>query len=93
MRPAVRPHHDDRGAASPLQDGLERGRACNTKAAAAAAVGEVVAMWLKVDGLAREPIYTDAEKERFENQTKVWAILNALRSHGVKLASTTMPHV
>ncbi|KAF7067211.1 hypothetical protein CFC21_073130 [Triticum aestivum] len=71
----------------PLQDGLESGRACNAKAAAA--VGEVLAMRLRVDGLAREPIHADAskevEKKGFKNRTKVWAILNALRSHGVNL--------
>ncbi|KAG8050358.1 hypothetical protein GUJ93_ZPchr0009g2178 [Zizania palustris] len=71
----------------PLRDGLECGRTCNAKAAAA--VGEVLAMRLKVDGLAREPIYADAakevEKKGFKNRTKVWAILNALRDHGVNL--------
>ncbi|RCV12824.1 hypothetical protein SETIT_2G298900v2 [Setaria italica] len=74
-------------AERPLRDGLECGRACNAKAAAA--VGEVLAMRLKVDGLAREPIHADAAKEvakkGFKNQTKVWAILNALRNHGVNL--------
>jgi len=74
-------------AERPLRDGLECGRACNAKAAAA--VGEVLAMRLKVDGLAREPIYANAEKEvakkGFKDQTKVGAILNALRSHGVNL--------
>uniref|UniRef100_A0A0D9XGE3 Uncharacterized protein n=1 Tax=Leersia perrieri TaxID=77586 RepID=A0A0D9XGE3_9ORYZ len=71
----------------PLRDGLECGRACNAKAAAA--VGEVLAMRLKVDGLAREPIHADAakevEKKGFKNRTKVWAIFNALRDHGVNL--------
>ena len=71
----------------PLRDGLECGRACNAKAAAA--VGEVLAMRLRVDGLAHEPIHADAakevEKKGFKNRTKVWAILNALRSHGVNL--------
>ncbi|XP_008800547.1 50S ribosomal protein L18 [Phoenix dactylifera] len=70
-----------------LKEGLECGRTCNAKAAAA--VGEVLAMRLKVDGLAQEPIYADAakevEKKGFKNRTKVWAILNALRSHGVNL--------
>ncbi|KAF8759343.1 hypothetical protein HU200_010384 [Digitaria exilis] len=75
-------------AERPLRDGLQECvRACNAKAAAA--VGEVLAMRLKVDGLAREPIHADAAKEvakkGFKNQTKVWAILNALRSHGVNL--------
>lgn len=71
----------------PLKAGLECGRTCNAKAAAA--VGEVLAMRLKVDGLAREAIHADATKEvqkkGFKNQTKVWAILNALRSNGVNL--------
>uniref|UniRef100_J3MZW1 Uncharacterized protein n=1 Tax=Oryza brachyantha TaxID=4533 RepID=J3MZW1_ORYBR len=71
----------------PLRDGLECGRTCNAKAAAA--VGEVLAMRLKVDGLAREPIHANAakevEKKGFKNRTKVWAILNALRDHGVNL--------
>ncbi|KAG6467865.1 uncharacterized protein LOC122035183 [Zingiber officinale] len=71
----------------PLKEGLECGRTVNAKAAAA--VGEVLAMRLRVDGLAREPIHADAAKEvakkGFKNQTKVWAILNALRSHGVNL--------
>ncbi|XP_072968356.1 uncharacterized protein [Typha angustifolia] len=70
-----------------LKAGMECGRTCNAKAAAA--VGEVLAMRLKVDGLALEPIYADAnkevEKKGFKNRTKVWAILNALRSHGVNL--------
>ena len=71
----------------PLRDGLECGRACNAKAAAA--VGEVLAMRLRVDGLAQEPIHADAtkevEKKGFKNRTKVWAILNALRDRGVNL--------
>ncbi|KAJ6815520.1 uncharacterized protein M6B38_345485 [Iris pallida] len=71
----------------PLQEGLECGRTCNAKAAAA--VGEVLAMRLKVDGLAQEVIHADAakevEKKGFKNRTKVWAIFNALRSHGVNL--------
>ncbi|CAL9073679.1 Ribosomal L18p/L5e family [Musa troglodytarum] len=70
-----------------LKAGLECGRTCNAKAAAA--VAEVLAMRLKVDGLAREPIHADAtkevEKKGFKNRTKVWAMLNALRSHGVNL--------
>ncbi|MQM16600.1 hypothetical protein Taro_049559 [Colocasia esculenta] len=70
-----------------LKDGLECGRFCNAKAAAA--VGEVLAMRLKVDGLAFEEIHADVakevEKKGFKNRTKVWAIVNALRSHGVNL--------
>ncbi|XP_026660383.1 50S ribosomal protein L18-like [Phoenix dactylifera] len=70
-----------------LKKALECGRTCNSKAAAA--VGEVLAVRLKVDGLSQEPIYADAakevEKKGFKNRTKVWAIFNALRSHGVNL--------
>jgi len=71
----------------PLKEGMECGRTCNAKAAAA--VGEVLAMRLKVDGLAKETIHADAakevEKKGFKNSTKVWAIFNALRSHGINL--------
>ncbi|KAG0453770.1 hypothetical protein HPP92_025074 [Vanilla planifolia] len=70
-----------------LKEGLECGRTCNAKAAAA--VGEVLAMRLKVDGLAQEAIHANAakevEKKGFKNRTKVWAIINALRGHGVNL--------
>ncbi|XP_020276385.1 uncharacterized protein LOC109850726 [Asparagus officinalis] len=71
----------------PLKEGLECRRTCNAKAAAA--VGEVLAMRLKVDGLAQERIHADAakevEKKGFKNSTKVWAVFNALRSHGINL--------
>lgn len=71
----------------PLKEGMECSRTCNAKAAAA--VGEVLAMRLKVDGLAQETIHADAakevEKRGFKNSTKVWAIFNALRSHGINL--------
>jgi ribosomal protein L18 len=46
-------------AERPLRDGLGCGRACNARALAV--IGEVLAMRLKVDGLAREPIYANAE--------------------------------
>ena len=49
-------------AERPLRDGLECGRACNAKAAAA--VGEVLAVRLKVDGLTQEPIYIPQRGER-----------------------------
>lgn len=71
----------------PLKVGMECGRTCNAKAAAA--VGEVLAMRLKVDGLAKETLHADAakevEKKGFKNSTKVWAVFNALRSHGINL--------
>ncbi|KAJ1694375.1 hypothetical protein LUZ63_011073 [Rhynchospora breviuscula] len=70
-----------------LKDEFECGRTCNTKAAAT--VGEVLAMRLKVDGLHQEPIYANATKEvakkGFKIENKVWAVFNALRSHGVNL--------
>ncbi|KAJ3689378.1 hypothetical protein LUZ61_018542 [Rhynchospora tenuis] len=70
-----------------LKDGFECGCTCNTKAAAT--VGEVLAMRLKVDGLHREPIYANAAKEiakkGFKIESKVWSIFDALRSHGVNL--------
>ena len=70
-----------------LKDGMDCGRTCNIKAAAA--VGEVLAVQLKVDGLHWEPIYAnrskEIEKKCFKNENKVWAIFNALRSHGVNL--------
>lgn len=71
----------------PLKEGVECGRTCNAKAAAA--VGEVLAMRIKVDGLANETIHADAakevEKKGFRNSTKVWAVFNALKSHGIHL--------
>jgi ribosomal protein L18 len=70
-----------------LKDGIDFGRTCNTKAAAG--VGEVLAMRLKVSGLHREPIYAnpakEVEKKGFKIHSKVWAIFDALRSHGVNL--------
>ncbi|XP_010927743.1 uncharacterized protein [Elaeis guineensis] len=70
-----------------LKEGLECGHTCNDKAAAA--VGEVLVVRFKVDGLAQEPIYANAakevEKKGFKNRSKVWAIFNALRSHSVNL--------
>ncbi|XP_077220668.1 ribosomal L18p/L5e family protein [Tasmannia lanceolata] len=71
-----------------LKDALECGRSCNAKAAAA--VGEVLAMRLKVEGLAEgRAIHANVEKEiekkGLKNRTKVWAIVNALKSNGVNL--------
>ncbi|XP_068646404.1 uncharacterized protein [Aristolochia californica] len=71
-----------------LKEGFECGRTCNAKAAAA--VGEVLAMRLKVEGLAQgRGIHVNVQKEvlkkGFKNQTKVWAIVNALRNHNVNL--------
>ncbi|KAM7502166.1 hypothetical protein LguiB_001070 [Lonicera macranthoides] len=73
-----------------LKDTLECGRSCNAKAAAV--VGEVLAMRLKVEGLERgqeRGIHIDVnkeiEKKGFKNQTKIWAIVNSLKNNGVKL--------
>ncbi|KAL6957955.1 hypothetical protein U1Q18_032978 [Sarracenia purpurea var. burkii] len=73
-----------------LKNTLECGRSCNAKAAAV--VGEVLAMRLKVEGLEQgqgRGIHVDVnkeiEKKGFKNRTKVWAVVNALKSGGIKL--------
>lgn len=73
-----------------IKGSLECGRTCNAKAAAI--VGEVLAMRLKVEGLEQgqgRGIHVDVnkeiEKKGFKSRTKVWAIVNALRNNGVKL--------
>ncbi|XP_058083572.1 uncharacterized protein LOC131231418 [Magnolia sinica] len=75
-----------------LKDALECGRSCNAKAAAA--VGEVLAMRLKVEGIGQRSdggraihanVQKEIEKKGFKNRTKVWAIINALKSNGVNL--------
>ncbi|PIA37245.1 hypothetical protein AQUCO_03000082v1 [Aquilegia coerulea] len=73
-----------------LKEALECGRSCNAKAAGA--VGEVLAMRLKVEGLDQgegRGIHADVEKEiekkGFKNKSKVWAIINSLKNNGVKL--------
>lgn len=73
-----------------LKEAMELGRSCNAKAAAT--VGEVLAMRLKVEGLAQpggRALHTNVnkeiEKKGFKNRTKVWAIINALKSNGINL--------
>lgn len=73
-----------------LKGTLECGRSCNAKAAAT--VGEVLAMRLRVEGLEQgrgNGIHVNAkeevEKKGFKNQTKVLAVVNALKNNGVKL--------
>ncbi|GFQ00218.1 50S ribosomal protein l18 [Phtheirospermum japonicum] len=73
-----------------LKSTLECGRSCNAKAASV--VGEVLAMRLRVEGLEQgqgRGIHVDVtkeiEKKGFKNQTKVWAVVNALKNNGVKL--------
>ncbi|KAE9461228.1 hypothetical protein C3L33_06827, partial [Rhododendron williamsianum] len=73
-----------------VKNTLECGRSCNAKAAAV--VGEVLAMRLKVEGLEQGQgrgihidVNKEVEKKGFKNRTKVSAIVNALKSNGVKL--------
>lgn len=73
-----------------IKGSLECGRSCNAKAAAV--VGEVLAMRLKVDGLEQGQgrgihvdINKEVEKKGFKNRTKIWAIVNSLKNNGVKL--------
>ncbi|KAK1260642.1 hypothetical protein QJS04_geneDACA002128 [Acorus gramineus] len=70
-----------------LKSAAELGRTTNAKSAAA--IGEVLAMRLRVSDGAGGPIHADVtkalERKGFKNRTKVWAIVNALRSHGVPL--------
>ncbi|XP_031403289.1 uncharacterized protein LOC116212750 [Punica granatum] len=73
-----------------IKNSLECGRSCNAKAAGV--VGEVLAMRLKVEGLElgqARGIHLDVtkeiEKKGLGSKTKVWAVVNALRSNGVKL--------
>ncbi|XP_027337774.1 uncharacterized protein LOC113851476 [Abrus precatorius] len=73
-----------------IKESLECGRSCNAKAAAI--VGEVLARRLKVEGLNEgqgKGIHVNVSKEvgkkGFKNQTKVWAVVNALKNNGVAL--------
>ncbi|MBA0794854.1 hypothetical protein Gohar_019139 [Gossypium harknessii] len=73
-----------------IKNSLECGRSCNAKAGTV--VGEVLAMRLKVEGLEQgqgRGIHVDVnkevEKKGFKNRTKVWAVVNALKNHGVKV--------
>lgn len=73
-----------------IKNSLECGRSCNAKAASV--VGEVLAMRLKVEGLEQgqgRGIHVDVnkeiEKKGLQSKTKVWAVVNALKSNGVKL--------
>ncbi|XP_057457247.1 uncharacterized protein LOC130748117 isoform X2 [Lotus japonicus] len=73
-----------------MKESLECGRSCNAKAAAI--VGEVLARRLKVEGLNEGEgrgihvnVKKEVEKKGFKNQTKIWAVVNALKNNGVKL--------
>ncbi|XLU92261.1 hypothetical protein S245_006613, partial [Arachis hypogaea] len=73
-----------------IKQSLECGRSCNAKAAAV--VGEVLTMRLKVervkDGQGRGihlNVTKEIEKKGFKSQIKVWTIVNALKNNGVKL--------
>ncbi|PWA50369.1 hypothetical protein CTI12_AA473340 [Artemisia annua] len=74
-----------------IKNSLQCGsRTCNAKAATA--VGEVLAMRLKVEGLEsgqQRGIHVDVnkelEKKDFKNRTKVWSLIHSLKNNGVKL--------
>ncbi|KAL2344116.1 hypothetical protein Fmac_005401 [Flemingia macrophylla] len=73
-----------------IKESLECGRSCNAKAADV--VGEVLARRLKVVGLnegqgsgIHANLGKEVGKKGFKNQTKVWAVVNALKNNGVKL--------
>ena len=73
-----------------IKESLECSRTCNAKAAYV--VGEVLAMRLKVEGLNEGQgrgihvnVNKEVEKKGFKSQNKVWALVNAMRSYGVKL--------
>ena len=73
-----------------VKNSLECGRTCNAKAAAI--LGEVLAMRLKVeghqDGQGRgihADVKKEIEKKGFKSRTKVWAVINSVRNNGVTL--------
>lgn len=73
-----------------IKNSLECGRSCNAKAAAV--VGEVLAMRLKVDGIEQGQgrgihvdINKEVEKKGLKNRTKILALVNALKKNGVKI--------
>lgn len=73
-----------------MKRNFECGRTCNAKAAAI--VGEVLAMRLRVGGLQdgqgrgiHVNVTKEVEKKGFKDRTKVWAVVNSLRDNGVKL--------
>ncbi|KAL5058824.1 hypothetical protein RYX36_030428 [Vicia faba] len=73
-----------------IKQSLECARSCNAKAAAV--VGEVLARRLKVEGLnegegrgIHVDVTKEVEKKGFKSQTKIWAVVNALKYNGVKL--------
>ncbi|WJX77109.1 hypothetical protein P8452_60447 [Trifolium repens] len=73
-----------------IKQSLECGRSCNAKAAAV--VWEVLARRLKVEGLNEGEgrgihvnVNKEVEKKGLKSQTKIWAVVNALKYNGVKL--------
>ncbi|KAL5981733.1 hypothetical protein ACLOJK_015796 [Asimina triloba] len=77
-----------------IKNAMECGRSCNAKAAAA--IAEVLAMRLKVEGIGirggadggravHAHVDKEIEKKGFKNRTKIWAIINAIKSHGINL--------
>ncbi|CAN6472572.1 unnamed protein product [Victoria cruziana] len=67
-----------------LKHGFECNRTCNAKAAAV--VGEVLAMRIKVEGVPQ--VHCNIKKELdkgFKNHTKIWALVTALRNSGINI--------
>ncbi|GAB2215192.1 hypothetical protein Droror1_Dr00019572 [Drosera rotundifolia] len=75
-----------------IKSSMECGRTCNTKAATA--IGEVLGMRLKVEGLEKgggdgRGVWVDVRKEMerkgMGSKGKVWGVVNGMRSCGVKV--------
>ncbi|KAJ4977889.1 hypothetical protein NE237_008669 [Protea cynaroides] len=73
-----------------FKNAMEYGRSGNAKVASV--VGEVLARRLKLKGLdegqgsvIHADVRKEIEKKGLKNQTKVWAIVDALKNNGVKI--------
>ncbi|GLJ53896.1 hypothetical protein SUGI_1151290 [Cryptomeria japonica] len=74
--------------ASSIEKELKKHFECErtSNAKAAAIVGDVLAMRIKVESIPE--IYSNIQKELdkgFGNRNKVWALINSLRARGVKI--------
>ena len=70
-----------------IKDAFDWGKSCNVKAAAAV-IGEVLAMRLKTEGLGSGvyiAVEKQIEKKGPDSGPKIWAIVNALKDRGVKI--------
>lgn len=74
-----------------ISDEFELGRSCNVKAAAAS-IGEVLAMRLKTEeagigmgGGVHMDVEKEIEKKSVDTGPEVWAVVDALRKRGVKV--------